>query len=260
MSLEVGGCFQRGMSLNGSRWVDHGSHGDRHERDATVRAGAAQGFSGGDGGGPVPARRGRRGALLAPSGGAQAFCPPSAQAGEQRAGAALSGSHHGLFTAAADPPGAAVLGLRRAHQALPSASTGLCAKVHGRRCGASGRDRRPARHALGTRHQAFDAARFLRGHPAWRRPRTAPSYASASATATSRSVLRCKSTASVPRTSTPTSTSTGPAHRPGRLVAYAGTMTMRPALPFQAVRRHSWAHQPVVKRNANWEDRTMWLL
>jgi len=38
MSLDVGGCFQRDMSLNGSRWVDHGSHGDRHERDATVRA------------------------------------------------------------------------------------------------------------------------------------------------------------------------------------------------------------------------------
>jgi hypothetical protein len=155
------------MSLNGSGWVDHGSHGDRHERDASVRALAAQGFSGGDGGGPVPARGGRRGALLAPPGGAQALCLPSAQAGEQGAGAALSGPHHGLFTAAADPPGAPVLGHRRAHQALPSAGTGLCPKVHGRRCGAFGRDRRPARHALGTGHQAFDAARFvgLRGHP-----------------------------------------------------------------------------------------------
>ena len=113
MSLDVGGCFQRGMSLNGSGWVDHGSHGDRHERDATVRARAAQGLPGGDGGSSVPVRRGRRGALLAPPGGAQALCLPSAQAGEQRAGAALSGSHHGLFTAAADAPGAAVLGHRR---------------------------------------------------------------------------------------------------------------------------------------------------
>ncbi len=41
--------------------------------------------------------------------------------------------------------------------------------------------------------------------------KNAPSYASASATATSRSILRRKSTPSVPRTSTPTSTSTGPA-------------------------------------------------
>ena len=30
---------------------------------------------------------------------------------------------------------------------------GLAPKVHGRRCGAPGRDRRPPRHALGTRHQ-----------------------------------------------------------------------------------------------------------
>ena len=55
------GCFQRGMSLNGSRWVDHGSHGDRHERDATVRAGAAQGFSGGTRN-PVPVRQDDEGA------------------------------------------------------------------------------------------------------------------------------------------------------------------------------------------------------
>ncbi len=63
-----------------------------------------------------------------------------------------------------DPPGAAALGHRRAHQALPSAGTG---QVHGRRCGAPGRDRRPARHALGTRHPALAAARRLRlrGHP-----------------------------------------------------------------------------------------------
>ena len=40
-------------------------------------------------------------------------------------------------------------------------------EVHGRRCGAPGRDRRPPRHALGTRHPALAAARFvgLRGHP-----------------------------------------------------------------------------------------------
>jgi hypothetical protein len=167
MSLNVWACFQRGMSLNGSRWVDHGSHGDRHERDASVRAGAAQGFSGGDGGNPVPVRRGRRGALLAHPSGAQALCLPSAQAGGQGAGAALSGSHDGLFTATVDPSGAAVLGHRRACQALPSAGTGLCPKVHGGRCGAFGRDRCPARHALGTGHQAFDAACFvgLLGHP-----------------------------------------------------------------------------------------------
>ena len=48
MSLNVWACFQRGMSLNGSRWVDHGSHGDRHERDASVRAGAAQGLGTGE--------------------------------------------------------------------------------------------------------------------------------------------------------------------------------------------------------------------
>jgi hypothetical protein len=73
----------------------------------------------------------------------------------------------GLFTATVDPSGAAVLGHRRACQALPSAGTGLCPKVHGGRCGAFGRDRCPARHALGTGHQAFDAARFvgLLGHP-----------------------------------------------------------------------------------------------
>jgi hypothetical protein len=57
-------------------------------------------------------------------------------------------------------------------------------------------------------------ARAIRTTTAWRRPRTAPSYASASATATSRSVLRTKSMSSVPRTSTPTSTSTGPACLP----------------------------------------------
>ena len=118
-------------------------------------------------GNPVPVRRGRRGALRAHPSGAQALCLPSAQAGEQGAGAALSGSHDGLFTATVDPSGAAVLGHRSAHQALPSAGTGLCPKVHGGRCGAFGRDRRPARHALGTRHQAFDAARSvgLLGHP-----------------------------------------------------------------------------------------------
>ena len=43
-------CFQRGMSRKGSVWVDHGSHGDRHERDATLRAGATQGVSAGYGG------------------------------------------------------------------------------------------------------------------------------------------------------------------------------------------------------------------
>jgi hypothetical protein len=34
MSLNVGLYFQRDMSLNGSVWVDHCPHGDRHERDA----------------------------------------------------------------------------------------------------------------------------------------------------------------------------------------------------------------------------------
>ena len=146
MSLDAWGCFQRGMRLNGSRWVDHGCHGDRQERDATVRARAAQGLPGEDGGSPVPVRRGRREALLAPLGGGQALYLRSAQAGGRGAGAALSRSRprHGLFTAAADSPGASVRGHRRAHQALPSAGTGLCQKVHGRRCGAPGRDRRPA--------------------------------------------------------------------------------------------------------------------
>jgi len=32
------------MSLKGSVWVDHGSQGDRHERNATLLARAAQGF------------------------------------------------------------------------------------------------------------------------------------------------------------------------------------------------------------------------
>jgi hypothetical protein len=50
------------MSLNGSRWVDHGCHG-RQEPDASVRATPAQGPPGGDAGSPVPVRRGRRGAL-----------------------------------------------------------------------------------------------------------------------------------------------------------------------------------------------------
>src|ERR671914_694422 len=44
MSLDMGACFQRGMSLRGSVWVDHERHGDRHERDATVYAGADQAF------------------------------------------------------------------------------------------------------------------------------------------------------------------------------------------------------------------------
>jgi hypothetical protein len=49
--------FQHGMSLQGSVWVNHGSHNDRHERDVTLRAGAAQGVSGGYWGGRVSALR-----------------------------------------------------------------------------------------------------------------------------------------------------------------------------------------------------------
>jgi hypothetical protein len=57
------GCFQRSMSLNGSRRVDHGSHGfDMNEtRLCTLRQFKA--FFGGDGASRRPARRGRRGAL-----------------------------------------------------------------------------------------------------------------------------------------------------------------------------------------------------
>ncbi|MGH8470394.1 MAG: hypothetical protein ACREVY_15900 [Gammaproteobacteria bacterium] len=38
------------MSLKGSVWVDHGSHGDRHERDATLLAGELKAFLNGTAG------------------------------------------------------------------------------------------------------------------------------------------------------------------------------------------------------------------
>src|SRR3972149_5902336 len=49
--------------------------------------------------------------------------------------------------------------LGRHCQALPSAGAGLCAHLYGGRCGAAGRDRRPAQWALGAGHPAPDAAR-----------------------------------------------------------------------------------------------------
>jgi hypothetical protein len=67
--------FRRGMSLNGGRWLPWWS---KHERDATVRARAAQGLPGGDGGSPVPVRRGRRGRYSRLQACAQVFSDPAA--------------------------------------------------------------------------------------------------------------------------------------------------------------------------------------
>jgi hypothetical protein len=46
MSLNRGTYFQRGITLQRSDWVDHSGHGDRHERNASLLAEAAAGFSG----------------------------------------------------------------------------------------------------------------------------------------------------------------------------------------------------------------------
>ena len=154
------------MSLNGSGWVDHGSHGDRHERDASVRTLAAQGFSGGDGGVRFRPSRTTRGATRTSRRCSSAL---STRSSSGRKGLVLrylgrttgySRQHLTRLVRQCLATG----GLTKRYR--PPAQ-GFAPKVHGRRCGAPGRDRRPPRHALGTRHPAIAAARFvgLRGHP-----------------------------------------------------------------------------------------------
>ena len=110
MSLNEGTYFQRDMSLKRNDWVDHSGHGDRHERDATLYAGAVAGFCAGNRAGAVRARRGRGRTLCAYRGGAQALGLPAARAQGEGSGAALPDPHHGLLAPAGDTAGAPVPG------------------------------------------------------------------------------------------------------------------------------------------------------
>ena len=48
MSLNIVAYFQRGMSLNADKGIDHVRHGDRHERSEVNDVGATAGVSGRD--------------------------------------------------------------------------------------------------------------------------------------------------------------------------------------------------------------------
>ena len=115
---------------------------------------------------------GRRGVLLAPPRGAQALYQPSTYPRLKRGRKGrvlryLGRSHQGPFAAALTRLVRQCLATGGLTKRYRPPAPGFCPKVHRRRCGSAGRDRRPARHDLGTRHPALNAARFvgLRGYP-----------------------------------------------------------------------------------------------
>jgi hypothetical protein len=142
---------------------------DGQERDATVRAGAAQGFSVGDGGSRVPAPGVTR----------------AATGTSRRCSSALptlgsSGRTRGWCCAIWAAPRATrqhltpawwvgqYLATGRLTKRYRPAGTGVCPKVHGRRCGLLAET--DALHdALGSRYPALDAARWASGTPRYAR-------------------------------------------------------------------------------------------